>query len=329
MRNFITYIVFTFTLLMSSSSIAGTTVYIPLGSGNMVIAVDADNDKIIAQYPDVINAHGLVATSDGEYLIAGSVAQHKPKTNDPYAPTSNLYLVHPEHGHMMSAIPVVGSSHHQAITPDDKYVLSTHSGTGGVSVMNMMSYKIERQIKTGTIPNYILISSDGKYAYVSNTVSATISEIDLSTWKVTRQLESGMQPEHLAFSKEQDEIYVANTGPGTVSVVNRKSGKISKTYMIGGAIHGLDISDDGKRLFASSKKGNKVVVIELANGKKHEIPLSPSPYHLNSIKGVGKVYVSSRSKPLIWVIDQKTLKLINTIKLPAGEGHQMAIVHRN
>lgn len=47
---------------------------------------------------------------------------------------------------------------------------------------------------------------------------------------------------------------------------------------------------------------------------------------INTIHGSGKVYVSSRSDPVIWVADQKTLKLIDTIKLPAGEGHQMVVM---
>lgn len=47
---------------------------------------------------------------------------------------------------------------------------------------------------------------------------------------------------------------------------------------------------------------------------------------MNTIRSAGKVYVSSRSAPTVWVVDQNTLKFIGTIKLPAGEGHQMAIV---
>ena len=53
---------------MSSAAYASPTVYISPGSGNQVIAVDAATDRITASNSDVINAHGLVATPDGEYL---------------------------------------------------------------------------------------------------------------------------------------------------------------------------------------------------------------------------------------------------------------------
>ena len=56
-------------LVFSSLSYAAPTVYIPLGSGNQVIAVDGATDEIIATYTGVDNPHGLVATPDAEPRI--------------------------------------------------------------------------------------------------------------------------------------------------------------------------------------------------------------------------------------------------------------------
>ncbi len=314
--------------ILSSFVYASPTVYIPLGSGNQVIAVDAATDKITASYSDVDNPHGLVATPDGEYLIAGSLKQTPiPKGKPANTPNSKLYFIHPAHGHVMSTISVSGWTHHQGITPDGRYVLSTHAMKGNVSVLDLENNEIIKTIKTGRVPNYILVTKDGKRAYVSNTGANNLSEINISSWKVARTLESGPAPEHMAFSGDQKTIFVSNPRKGQVSAISVKTGNITSTYKIGKAVHGLDIGDDGTTLFVSSKKENKLVAINTENGKKRELPLSPAPYHLNTITGTGKVYVSSRKKPVIWVIDQKTLKVINEIKLPAGEAHQMAIVN--
>ncbi len=56
---------FVLLLMIQGGVNASPTVYILLGSGNQVIAVDAATDKIIVSYPDVINAHSLVATPVG------------------------------------------------------------------------------------------------------------------------------------------------------------------------------------------------------------------------------------------------------------------------
>ena len=306
---------------------ASPTVYIPLGSGNQVIQVDAATDKITATYSGVDNPHGLVATPDGEYVIAGSLKETPlKKGEDKDTPNSKLFFIHPAHGHVMSTIPVSGWSHHLAITSDGKYVLSTHAMRGAISVVDLDGNKVIKTIKTGPVPNYTLITKDNKHAFVSNSGNNSISEIDLKNWKVIRKLEAGSAPEHMVFSADEKTIFVTNPRVGKVSAVSVASGKIIKTYKVGKSVHGLDIGDDGKTLFVSDKKENKLFAIDTVSGKKRELTLTPAPYHLNTIRNTGKVYVSSRKKSIIWVVDQKTLKVVNTIKLPAGEAHQMAIV---
>lgn len=314
--------------MISTPLMATPTVYIPLGSGNQVIAVDAATDKIIASYSGVKNPHGLVATPDGEYLIAGSLMETPAQADQPEnSPNSELFFIHPGHGHVMSTIPVLGWTHHQAITPDGRYVLSTHGARGYISVADLESNEISRTIETGLVPNYTLITKDGKRAYVSNSGSNNISEIDLTSWQVIRSLEAGGAPEHMAFSADQSTIFVTNPRAGKVSAVSIASGKITTTYAIGNGVHGLDIGDDGKTLFVSSKKDDKLVAVDTETGNMRSLSLIGAPYHLNTITGTGKVYVSSRTKPMIWVIDQEQLKVVASIQLPAGEGHQMAVVN--
>ena len=313
--------------LVINFSYAATIVYIPLGSGDQVIKIDAATDQIQASYSGVKNPHGLVATPDGEYLIAGSLKEtplRKGKGKD--TPNSELALIHPAHGHVMSTIPVSGMTHHQAITPDGRYVISTHMTRGYISVLDMENNKIIKTIKTGLAPNYAAVLTDGKYAYVTNIGSNNISEIDVSNWTVSRTFESGPAPEHLILSVDEKTLYVTNARAGKVSAVSIKTGKVAKSWKLGRALHGLDMGDDGYTLFVSSKKDNKLLALNTKTDDVREIRLKPAPYHLNTITGTGKVYVSSFKKPKIWVIDQKTLKIINEIKLPAGEGHQMAIV---
>lgn len=311
----------------SMAAFAAPVAYVPLGSANAIIAVDAANGRIIKQYAGVENPHGLVATPDGEYLIAGSLAETPVPAGAPAdTPNSKLYVIHPEHGHVMAEIPVAGWTHHQAITPDGKYVLSTHPTRGGISVVDFIGNKVFRVIDTGPAPNYTLITKDGKHAYVSNSGNATVSEIDLNSWTVVRSLEAGPSPEHLAFSPDEKTLYVANGRSGTVSVVGVEEGKVRTTYTIGKRVHGLDIGDDGKTLFISSQSDDRVVALDTGTGERRALPLSPEPYHLDKIPGTGKIYVSSSKAPKIWVVDQDTVTVTGEIKLPAGEGHQIAVV---
>lgn len=315
-------------LLSSALATANPTVYIPLGSGNKVIAVDGADDRITATFIGVKNPHGLVATPDGEYVIAGSLSETEAVVGqDPETPNSQLALIHPAHGHVMLTIDVVGWTHHQAITPDGRYVISTHPTRGRVSIADLQSNQIVATVDTGPGPNYTVISADGSRAYVTNSGNGSISEISVGDWKVLRTLAGGPGPEHLVLSADGKTLYASNPRAGTVSAINIGSGKVTGTWPVGKNVHGLDISDDGKRLFVTAKQGNRLVAVATDTGEELKaISLSPAPYHLNTIHGTNKIYVSSRVEPKIWVVDQNSLEVLSEIVLPAGEGHQMAIV---
>jgi len=312
---------------VSAMASGAPTAYIPLGSANEVIAVDAATSKIIGRYSGVANPHGLVATPDGEYLVAGSLKETPVPAGAPAdTPNSKLYVIHPQHGHVMAEIPVSGWTHHEAITPDGKFVISTHPTRGGVSIVDLVGNKVFKTLKTGPAPNYTVLTKDGKHAYVSNSGNATVSEIDTGKWEVTRTLEAGPSPEHLVISRDEKTLYVANDRAGTVSEVSLASGKVERSYQIGKRLHGLDIGDDGKTLFVSSRSDDKLVALNIATGEQRVLTLAPEPYHLDTIPGTGKVYVSSSKVPKIWVVDQNTFSVIDTIQLPAGEGHQIAVI---
>lgn len=304
----------------------GGTVYIPLGSANAVIAVDAATDRITARYAGVANPHGLVITADGEYLVAGSILetpQHEGAPSD--APNGKLYLIHPAHGHVMATIAVPGWSHHQAITPDGRFVISTHPTRDSISVVDLRTRRLVRTIRTGPAPNFTVITRDGTRAYVSNSGNGTISEIDLRSWTVTRSLDGGASPEHLVFARDERTLYVAAAASGQVHAVSVETGKIVGTFDLGKALHGLDLGDDGKTLFASLVQEDALIALDTETGKRRVLALAPAPYHLGVIRGAGKLYVSSSAQPKIWVVDQDTLSVTGTIALPGGEGHQLAI----
>ena len=55
--------------------LAGTEVYVPLGSANAIAVVDAESDRIVAEIPGINASHGLAVSMDGELLLAGSLLE--------------------------------------------------------------------------------------------------------------------------------------------------------------------------------------------------------------------------------------------------------------
>jgi len=309
---------------ISSAALAKPVIYVAAGSANKVLAIDPETNTVIKEFTGIDNPHALVATRDGEYVIAGSLNEKPPKKGGDGVPESTIYIIHPVHGHVMSTMTAQGMIHHQAITPDSRYVISTHPTQGGISYADLEGDGGVKTLKTGNGPNYSVITRDGSKAYVSNSGDNTISEIDLKSWTSIRNLDGGGSPEHLVLSKDESDLFAINPRAGKVSIINIKSGKVTQSWEIGKSAHGLDLSEDGRTIFATSKEKGVLVAIDLASGTRREISLSPSPYHLETIAGTGKVYVSSSKEPKIWVIDPKAWKVVSEIAIQ-GEGHQMAL----
>jgi len=328
---------------------AAPTVYIPLGTANEIAIVDAASSKVTGTITGLVNPHGLAATPDGGLLVAGSnqeqqpgqapvpprpegmteaehLSHHQaPAAGAPGPGISQVDIVDTKSRKVIRHVPVRGAVHHTLVTPDGSFAITTNTTAGGISVIDLKSFSVVKTIATGPVPNYAVATADGSRLYVSNAGNNTISEIDTGKWIVSRNLSAGPAPEHLVLSPDGATLYVNNIGNGTVSAVQVASGETVKSYKVGKDPHGIEFSDDGKTLFVASKDENKLVAIDLDKGNQREIQLSPAPYHVTAIHGTGKLYISSRKLPEIWVVDQQSLQVQQKIKIK-GEGHQMAVV---
>lgn len=312
--------------LSAMAQAAGSVLYLAAGSGNAVLAVDPESGAVERRFEGIENPHGLVATPDGEYLFAGSLAPD-PRPADP-ARRGRLYMIHPAHGHVMAVIPVTDISHHQAVSPDGRHVISTHPSAAGVSVVDVYAQRQVAFVDTGNGPNFALFSHDGKRLYVSNSASGTVSEISVPEWHKLRDLAAGPGPAHMALSADGARLYLVNPGPGQVREVDLEKGVAGRVFELAPGLHGIARSDDGSELFVTAPAGNAIFRIRLADGAVSRVERTSAPYHMDPLRGRGLLYVSSRSLPRAWLLRQADLSVAATVELGAGEGHQSALVPR-
>lgn len=337
----------------ASQAMARGTVYVPTGSAGEVLVIDADRDSVVGTIPGVKDVHGLAAAPGSGFLVGGMYAEiaphdatlppkpegmpeevHRAHHAAPAGTTamgegsvSFLSIIATDSKSVVRRVEVPGAVHHTAVTPDGRYALSTHPNGGGISVVDLSSFKVAGTVETGPLPNYVVVSGDGTRVYVSNAGNDTISEIDTDGWVVRRNFPVGSSPGHIVLSSDGGTLYVANADDGTVSAISLPRGEVAATYTVGGTLHGIDTSDDGHTLFVSARERDALVAIDLRDGDMRTVPLAPSPYHLTAVRGTGKLYVSSADEPKIWVLDQRSLEVLGEIPI-RGKGHQMAVVQR-
>lgn len=324
------------------------TVFIPEGSNDTILMVQSETGEVLRRLSGVEAVHGLAGAAGAKYLVAGSYAEidredadslavptgvsedehaaHHAKPVKNVGPTdagiSILSIIDAETGDIIRRIEVPGAVHHTAMSPDGRYAVATHPTSDGISVIDLETLTFAAFIPTGYSPNYAVFGDDPAIVYVTNTGNGTISEVNIEQGFVARNIPVGEAPEHLIIDADNERLYVADADAGVVYELLYITGEISRSFPIGGEIHAVGLSGDSGTLFVSGKGEDKLVAIDLDSGKFSSIPLGPDPYHLTVVPGIDAIYVSSRSEPKIWVIDQQTLAIRSEFGIQ-GEGHQM------
>ncbi|WP_300513376.1 YncE family protein [Aliiroseovarius sp.] len=336
-------------LVSTAIAAAQPIVFVPEGSANSIRMVKADTGETVKQITGVEAVHGLAGAPGVPYLVAGSYAEtdraaiaemaqpetvsandheahHAPKESEPIGPSdagiSILSVLDATTGEIIRRIEVPGAVHHTAVSPDGRFAVATHPAGDGISVVDLTTFELTAFVQTGSTPNYVAFGSDPGVVYVSNTGNGTISEVDLSRGIVRRNMVAGDAPEHFAVDPEKMTLYAADADAGNVLELSLKDGSQLRSFAIGGTLHGIDLSDDRAALFVAGRGENKIATVALSSGDISFAALSPEPYHLTNIPGTGTFYVSSRSEPLVWIVNASDLSAIGEFPVN-GEGHQM------
>ncbi len=336
-------------LSVAGPALADERVYIPLGSENKIVTIDPVTDTVVGAINDVSAVHGLAATPNGSFLIAGSyderpagaapakpavvseedhAAHHKASTKSASQSTpvvSTVSVIRLPSGDIVRRIDVPGAVHHVSVSPDGRSAVVTHPNADSISVIDLESFTVVATVQTGSVPNYSTFSKDSRRLYVSIAGDDAVAVIDTQDWKVSDRISVGKSPEHLVLSPDGTTLFVNNVDDGSVSAVSLHSGYKTRTFSVGAGLHGIDLSDDGEKLFVASVDDQKVVAMNLDGKIFNSIRTAALPYHLAAVRKFGKVYVSSVDEPKVWILKQSDLSLSGEIQT-GGKGHQMVQV---
>ncbi len=336
-----------FLCLAAGGAAAAPLMYVPTGEGNEVVVIDLRADRVVQRIGELENAHGLAGNTKSRYLIAGSmkapsggepspsrpgaVSEAEPEAHHGGAApagraTSYLSIIDRREGKVVRRIGVRGLTHHTAISPDGEYAVAVHSGAGGISVIDLDALQVIKEVGTGDWPNYAVFGGKGERLYVSNSRDGTISILSTSDWRVLGEIDVGGAPEHMVVSADGIRLYVVDADAGKVTEVALPILAVRNIYAVGKSPHAAEVPMDRRWLFVTVKGEDKLVRIDFDSGGRRSIELKPAPYHLEHADVVGKLYVSSRKEPKIWVLDPRTLSIRGAIGLGRGVGHQMVVI---
>ncbi|MBA4139635.1 MAG: bifunctional YncE family protein/alkaline phosphatase family protein [Segetibacter sp.] len=208
-------------------------------------------------------------------------------------------------------LPVKGDK--TALSSGTPVVVDAKTGiasSGTVSVIDLNTRKVIKEIKVHLHPCGMVLHPDGSRLYVANANSDLVSVINTQTDQVIKdinpkpmtELPFGSAPNALAISGDGKTLYVANGGNNLVAVIDLTTDKVNGLIPTGWYPGAVVLNKDGSKLFIANTKGT---------GTRY---LRPSVKGYKSSDHSGSVsFVPVPSKN---VLEDYTVKAATNMRLP-------------
>jgi len=208
-----------------------------------------------------------------------------------------------------------------AVDSERHRLLAAHSQAGTLSIVDIASNKLEREIAVGDKPSGVAIDTkDGTY-FVGTLTG--VAMVDSKTLEKTAFVATPGPTDAMVYG--DGKLYVGHDDGSELWVIDVKSAKLTGSITIPGV---PEIADaDGKRLYQNIKDKNEVAVIDLGTGKvtaEWPTPSTDSPHGLAMDSKGGRLYISGRSAN-VTVLSLADGKSLPGIDIGDGRSDQTAL----
>ena len=193
-----------------------------------------------------------------------------------------------------------------ALNDKNFYVSSPYSRN--IQVLNLGAKTPEYSLKQYNVPICVKAFND-EFLLVTSYDKQSVDVISLADDEIIKQIELKSQPEQILIDNDKKIAYITSSSASCIYVVNLETMTLFKQINITGFCEKMTLSEDGTKLFYYDKKTNDIWAIELDNNYLlKEIGKFPNVSKIAYTNG--KIYITSRTKNRIAIIDYGTVGLI-------------------
>lgn len=186
------------------------------------------------------------------------------------------------------------------------YVSSPYSKN--IQVLNLGAKTPEYSLKQNNVPISIK-AYDDQFLFVTAYEKPSVDVIALADDQIIKQIDTKTQPDEILIDNEKKIAYISSSTASTIYVVNLETMNLFKKIKIMGMCEKLTLSEDGTKLFYYDKKTRDIWAIELDNNYLlKEIGKFPNVSKIAYTNN--KLYITSRTKNRIAIVDYETVNLI-------------------
>ncbi len=177
-----------------------------------------------------------------------------------------------------------------------------------------------------SIPIDMKLSPDNKYLLVTTYNNNYVDVISLKDEQIIKRIELQSQPEEILVDSYEKKAYVSSPLESSIYVIDLKTMLLKQKIKVNGMCERLYLTDDSTKLFYNDKNTGIVWVIDIY-GDYTISEMGTFPCVSKIVFTQNKVYMLSRSKNKLAVVDYVTRGLIQELDVPKTPVDM--IVHKN
>lgn len=196
------------------------------------------------------------------------------------------------------------------------YIFVSNENSDTVTVLNLKTKEIIKNIDTGGRPRDLKFSSNGKLLYIVESEENQISILDISTLKIVDFIKTGDDPEIFDIHPKENLLAVSNEDDNQLTLINLEDKTIIKTIdNVGVEPEGVNFSPDGKLIYVTSEGTNSIIIIDIKKREiVNEILVGNRPRRGLFVNDGQEYWVSNELSSSVSIINTAKQKIIKEIQ---------------
>ncbi len=197
-------------------------------------------------------------------------------------------------------------------------VIVSQMGSNGIRLLG------KAILHTGSQAHGVDVLDGTPYAYVTNfgAEPGTVSKVDLRTMKVIASYPVGLGPAHIVFTPDHARAFVTDFRSSDLYEINLKSGATRRITFPNDTCfepHGIDLSENERTLYVACAGGSWIYPVDAVTLRPGQpIITAPGAYGVTVDGPRHEVWVTTQSGSTVSVVDEKTRKVVATVKVGKG-----------
>jgi len=221
---------------------------------------------------------------------------------------------------LYASIPLERPGADWAKTQDEKWMYVAMPRAGKVAVINLDTFKVEKNLPAGEIPMRIVLQPDEKYLWVGNDIQegkeSGVTVIDVASGEIVKSFKTGVGHHEIGFSADSRKAFVTNRTSGNVTLIDVQKLVVQKNIETGPAPISVAYSTLSQAAYIADGLTGTVTVLDPETGEQFsqvatKPGLGPMRFSYDGRWG----FVVNPNEDEVYVIDASTDKVAHTVPI--------------